>query len=287
MARRSAPALGVQQPEEIVGSKMVKQISIQEFLETQPLYTKTDVAVPPLVSSLFPEVLFLHCGICNDTRPFRYPFSRGSGAGLTPEKVEHARIYHCHFACTGCQKQSFSCWVRVNLTPETWMQKVGQYPSVADLHSAKIKRYRKVLAPEDYRELNRAVGLAAHGVGIGAFVYLRRIFDRLIEEAHQIARHDSAWDADLFLRSRMPEKIMLLASHLPGFLVENKSLYSILSKGLHDLSEDECLQFFSVTQLGIELILEERIATKEKNEKIELATKDIALLTQKIKEQSA
>jgi hypothetical protein len=85
----------------------------------------------------------------------------------------------------------------------------------------------------------------------------------------------------------MPEKIEFLAVHLPGFLVENKSLYSVLSKGLHDLSEDECLQFFSVTQLGIELILEERITTKEKNEKIEQVTQDIALLTQKIKEQSA
>ena len=285
-------ALGGQRPEEIVSSKMVKQMSIQEFLETQPLYTKTDVVIPTFVSSLFPEVLLLHCGICNSTRPFRCPFSRGGGAhhggaGRTPEKVEHARIYDCHFACTGCQKQSFSCWMRIGLTPEMWIQKVGQYPSVADLHSAKIKRYRKVLSPEDYRELNRAVGLAAHRVGIGAFVYLRRIFERLIEEAHQIARHDSAWDEDLFLRSRMPEKIAFLASHLPSFLVENKSLYSILSKGLHDLSEDECLQFFSVTQLGIELILEERITTKEKNEKIEQVTQDIALLTQKIKEQSA
>ena len=266
---------------------MVKQLSMQEFLETQPLYTKMDVVIPTLVSNLYPEVLLLHCGTCNDTRPFRYPFSRGSGAGLPPEKVTHGRIYHCHFACTGCQKQSFSCWVRISLTPESWMQKVGQYPSVADLHSAQIKRHRKVLSPEGYRELNRAVGLAAHGVGIGAFVYLRRIFERLIEEAHQIARNDSAWDEERFLRSRMPEKIVLLASHLPDFLVENKSLYSILSKGLHDLSEDECLQFFSVTLLGIELILQERIATKEKNEKIEQVTKDIALLTQKIKEQSA
>jgi hypothetical protein len=266
---------------------MLKQMSMQEFLETQPLYTKTDVVIPTLVSGLFPEVLLLHCGICNDTRPFRYPFSRGGGAGLPPEQVVHARIYNCHYARTGCQKQSFSCWVRISLTPGKWVQKVGQYPSVADLHSAKMKRYRKVLSSEDYRELNRAVGLAAHGVGIGAFVYLRRIFECLIEEAHQIARHDSAWDEDLFLRSRMPEKIVLLASHLPSFLVENKSLYSLLSKGLHDLSEDECLQFFSVTQLGIELILEERIATKEKNEKIEQVTKDIALLTQKIKEQSA
>jgi hypothetical protein len=227
----SSRPLGVQRPKEIVRSEMVKQMSMQEFLETQPLYTKTDVVIPTSVSGLFPEVLLLHCGICNNTRPFRYPFSRGSGAGLPPEQVVHARIYHCHFACTGCQNESFSCWVKISLTPETWAQKVGQYPSVADLHSAKIKRYRKVLSPEDYRELNRAVGLAAHGVGIGAFVYLRRIFERLIEEARQIARHDSEWDEALFLRSRMPEKIVLLASHLPSFLVKTNPFTAYSVKG--------------------------------------------------------
>jgi len=84
----------------------------------------------------------------------------------------------------------------------------------------------------------------------------------------------------------MPEKIGLLALYLPSFLVENKSLYGILSKGLHELSEDECLQYFSIVQHGIELILEERITTKEKNEKIAQTKKDIALLTQRIKEQS-
>jgi hypothetical protein len=272
------------QPKETADSKMVKQISIQEFLETQSLYTKTDVAVPTLAGNLFPEVLVLHCEICNDTRPFRYPLSSGSGAGRMPEKVEHAGIYRCHVRCTGCQKQSFTCWVMASLTPKTWIQKVGQYPSAADLYSAEIKRYRKVLTPEDYNDLRRAVGLSAHG--IGAFVYLRRIFERLIEEAHQTARQASAWDEGRFQQSRMPEKIGLLALYLPGFLVENKSLYSILSKGLHELSEDECLQYFSIVQHGIELILEERIATKEKNERIEQTKKDIALLTQKIKEQS-
>jgi hypothetical protein len=275
------------QSKETAGPKMSKLRSMKEFLETQPLYSKTDVVVPPLIANLFPDVLFLHCGICNDTRPFRYPFSSGSGAGRMPEKVEHAGIYGCHVRCTGCREQSFTCWVRVSLTPETWIQKVGQYPSVADLHSAEIKRYRKVLTSEDYSDLRRAVGLSAHGIGIGAFVYLRRIFERLIEEAHQTARQDSAWDEDRFQQSRMPEKIGLLALHLPGFLVEKKSLYSILSKGLHELSENECLQCFSITQHGIELILEERIATKEKNEKIEQTKKDIALLTQKIKEQGA
>jgi hypothetical protein len=265
-------------------SKMPKW-SLREFLETQPLYTKVNLTTPEAVFALSADVVYLHCEICNDTRPFRFP--RNSITGHSTNKDDNDGIHRFHFVCTGCQAQSFICWVQVSRPPKGWIQKIGQYPSFATLYSAKLKRYRKVLTPEDYNELRRAVGLAAHGIGIGAFVYLRRIFERLIEEAHQIVRQDAAWDEDLFLQSRMPEKIALLASHLPSFLVENKSLYGILSKGIHDLSEDECLQFFLITQLGIELILEERIATKEKNERIEQATKGIALLTQKIKEQSA
>jgi hypothetical protein len=205
---------------------MVKQMTLQEFLETQPLYAKTDISIPRYVTGLFPEVLFLHCEICNAELPFRYPNPRGSGAGFSPGEVKHGEIYCLQYTCTGCQKESFFCWVQISLTPQTWMQKVGQYPSVADLYSAKIKRYRKVLSPGDYRELSRAVGLAAHGIGIGAFVYLRRIFERLIEEAHQIACHDPTWDEEGFLRSHMTEKITLLASYLPGFLIENKTPHS-------------------------------------------------------------
>jgi hypothetical protein len=217
--------------------------------------------------------LDLHCAICKDTRPFRYP--RGSMTGHVTQKEDNDRIHRYHYVCTGCQSQPFICWVWVNPAPKTWVQKIGQYPSVADLSSTEIKRYSKVLTPEDYSDLRRAVGLSAHGIGVGAFVYLRRIFERLIEEAHHTARQDSAWDENHFQQSRMPEKIGLLAPHLPDFLVENKALYGILSKGLHELSEDECLEYFSITQRGIELILEEQIATKEKNEKIKQTKKTL------------
>ena len=68
---------------------------------------------------------------------------------------------------------------------ENQIFKIGQYPSIAEISQPELKKYRAVLTKEKYAELNRGVGLIAHGVGIGAFVYLRRIFEDLIEEAHQ------------------------------------------------------------------------------------------------------
>ena len=40
-----------------------------------------------------------------------------------------------------------------------------------------------------------------------------------------------------------------------------------MSKGIHDLSEEECLQYFETVKIGIEQILDEKIIKKEKAEK--------------------
>ncbi len=168
---------------------------------------------------------------------------------------------------------------------QNWsITKVGQHPSLADLATVEIQKYRKVLGEELYRELNRAVGLVTHGVGIGAFVYLRRIFEKLIEEAHQREMSNSAWDEIKYKDARMDERIGILKDSLPNFLVEHRSLYSILSKGIHELSESECLGAFPTTKLGIELILDEKLEKIEREEKIRKASKSISDLTGKIKQ---
>uniref|UniRef100_UPI00196A02CC hypothetical protein n=1 Tax=Fundidesulfovibrio putealis TaxID=270496 RepID=UPI00196A02CC len=61
--------------------------------------------------------------------------------------------------------------------------KVGQYPGLADFYLPQISKYRKMLG-NHYGEFSKAIGLMAHGVGIGSFVYLRRIIEKLVGEAH-------------------------------------------------------------------------------------------------------
>lgn len=158
--------------------------------------------------------------------------------------------------------------------------KIGQFPSIADFHIAQIKEYDKVLSKEKLKEFTRAIGLAANGVGIGSFVYLRRIFEDLIEEAHSKAKQDMDWNEQAYSKQRMGEKIELLQNHLPNFLVENKTLYGILSKGVHELDENECLAYFDVVKTGIELILDEKVEIIEKQKKLEEAKKRISQLTE-------
>lgn len=158
------------------------------------------------------------------------------------------------------------------------LQKIGQIPSLADLTSPDIRKYRQVLGDERFRELNRAIGLATHGVGVGAFVYLRRVFESLIEDAHQISFKEAGRDEDAYARARMDEKIDLLKAHLPTFLVQNRGLYGVLSVGVHTLSEAECLAAFPAVRLAIELILDDVLEQHERREKIKSATQSLAAL---------
>lgn len=166
---------------------------------------------------------------------------------------------------------------------EGYFIKMGQHPSIADFHIYKIKQYDKLLSNDVLKEFTKAIGLAANGVGIGSFVYLRRIFENLILESFEEAKQEGKVNDEVFNKSRMDEKIGLLKEYLPSFLVENKSIYSILSKGIHELDENTCLEYFEPMKVGIEIILDQKLEKKKQKEKEEEAKKRIAQLNGKLK----
>lgn len=161
------------------------------------------------------------------------------------------------------------------------LMKVGQFPSVADIHIGQVKQYDKVLEKSILKEFTKAIGLAANGVGIGSFVYLRRIFENLIYEVLEEAK--DLIDIEAFKTQRMDEKIETLKNYLPPFIVENKQIYGILSKGIHELEEEECLAYFDCMRNSIELILNERLVQIEKKKKEEQVKKSIQEIASKIK----
>jgi predicted RNA-binding Zn-ribbon protein involved in translation (DUF1610 family) len=158
------------------------------------------------------------------------------------------------------------------------IQKIGQSPSLADIATPDLRKYRSVLGQERFRELVRGVGLATHGVGVGAFVYLRRVFEWLVEQARLAASADPGWSEQAYSRARMEDRITLLSSHLPEFLVENRGLYGILSVGVHTLTEKQCLDAFPAVKLAIELTLDDLLKAHERKEKLEAAAKSLASL---------
>ena len=82
----------------------------------------------------------------------------------------------------------------------------------------------------------------------------------------------------------MDERILALKEYLPQFLVENRAVYSILSLGIHELSEQQCLDLFGLIRKGMELILDEKLAQQEREKKMAAARKEIAAIKGEIKQ---
>jgi hypothetical protein len=196
--------------------------------------------------------------------------------------LQQRDVFECWFDCTRNREHKLFFVFRIQWQAGMLM-KVGQHPSLADLAMTEVGKYRKLLGPEIYPEFNRAIGLAAHGIGIGAFVYLRRILEGLIEEAHQAAQCANGWNESAYTEAHVDVKIRLLKDYVPPFLVKHRVLYSILSKGIHELSEQECLQAFPIMRLGIELILDQKLEIQERDAKIARASKDITALNSQLK----
>lgn len=168
--------------------------------------------------------------------------------------------------------------------------KVGQYPSTADIDLPQASRYSAVLGKQYYNELKRAIGLHSHGVGIGSFVYLRRIIEKLVydtfkesEVAGTLTEKEFEFQADGQHRNGMEVKIKSLKGYLPDLITEHPKIYGVVSKGVHELSEDECLKYFPVLKDGIVLILDDIVAKKEKDKAAEEYKKSLGGILSEIK----
>lgn len=167
---------------------------------------------------------------------------------------------------------------------DTAAAKIGQMPSLAALQTAGINdKYRKLLSKTHYAAFTRAIGLAAHGVGAGSLVYLRRIFADLIDETYEKNKAEPKITLQEYRKLRMDERVTALNSYLPSQLVEMKAIYSILSSGIHNLSEADCLKYFSPLKLSIELILDQLIREQEELERESAVKAEIAKIQQQLK----
>ena len=131
--------------------------------------------------------------------------------------------------------------------------KIGQFPSIADITFPGLDDYKHVISKQDRSELGTAIGLFANGVGAGSYVYLRRILERLVYQAKENA--GDKVDNDSFENAKVADRIKMLEGYLPDILIQNTTIYGILSKGIHELSEEDCLNYFPVVKECIFQIL--------------------------------
>lgn len=240
--------------------------SIEQFLFEVPPYTV--YALNPdleVVKGLYGRTggthrVDGHCPFCH--RPSTFTV-RGQGIPSgDPWNHITDRFAHDELSITCVRNDSHRIYYYFRIQKMT-IEKIGQYPSLATVSNDEVAQYRKHMTNRDAGEFHRAIGLAAHGVGVGSFVYLRRVFERLIYGRFQEFKKQEGWDEAEFFNSRMEDKIALIKDHLPNFLVENRRVYSILSLGIHELEEEDCLKYFEALKQAIIIILEDDKKTKE------------------------
>ncbi|HMG14507.1 MAG TPA: hypothetical protein VK590_03605 [Saprospiraceae bacterium] len=181
------------------------------------------------------------------------------------------------FVCTANEEHTIWFFTKVN---KTYIEKVGQFNSFSDFQGIEFDKYNSILTSEKIDELKKAVGLFSHGIGIGSFVYLRRIIEFLVDIERDKTNKNpfEGWNDNKYAKSRFKEKILLLKDRLPSFLVNNAQIYSLLSNGIHGLSETECMNCFEILLDGITQILEDSLheqKKKIKEQKTTIALKEL------------
>ncbi|CAG0966078.1 hypothetical protein MTYP_00998 [Methylophilaceae bacterium] len=156
--------------------------------------------------------------------------------------------------------------------------KIGQHPPLAEHALAETTELSQALSRTQLNELNTAIKLASHGVGVGSYVYLRRVFESLINQAHQTASLNQGWNEGQYNALSMKDRIQLLSPHLPEFVVQTPQLYGLFGKALHELTDDECLANFDVLKNGIFAIAEERLIQLSRLKRMDEVKKAIAKL---------
>lgn len=224
------------------------------------------------------EVKFdTHCIHCNRSTPFKT--ERGKSyydywLMARNNYILEGNIFTLHMHC---QREKSHIYTYIFTHNSEYIVKIGQYPSLEDIANNDIRRFRPVLEKLDFSELHKAGGLASHGLGIASFVYLRRIFERLITRHYDTHRAEKG-EVENWNSLRIVEKIAAISDTLPRVLVENRQMYSILSAGIHELDEEACKNYFPVLKAGVVAILEEDLQAKEKARAAEELRNSIATL---------
>lgn len=136
--------------------------------------------------------------------------------------------------------------------PSVYLKKIGQLPAVERKPEAEVLNY---LSDEDRDLYNKALSNLSVGYGIGAYAYLRRIVEneikRLVKDISELEYENvekvrNAW-AEYQSNHQMTTLIDSINPFLPKSLKEIgdnpiKVLYQQTSGGIHEFSEEICLE---------------------------------------------
>ena len=163
------------------------------------------------------------------------------------------------------------------------MRKIGQYPSFIDLSSYELKEYQKSMSKQDEKEFKSAEMLYSMGMGIGAFAYLRRIFERIIAEAEKMAIDNKEFNESDFANCHIKEKVKKLKQYLPKSMSDNTSFYKVVSEGIHNFNDKECIENYETLKHFIVTFFREKDNLRREKEEKKRYESSLNRISSKIK----
>lgn len=203
--------------------------------------------------------------------------------GLPPYSSEFIldnKIWYVEYEmiCTNDNKHKYYMMISIELKDKKFIvRKIGQNPSMLTEKGFDFDKYKKILenlnAYEDYKKADLS---NADHFYVGAYAYLRRIFEKMI----RYYLKDKSIPDD-----HMDTKIEAVKEEFdPRIRSLLKNLYGILSIGIHELDEEQSKEYYEYLKTIIDMQLEYMNTEEEKNKQSKELEGIISKITNLIKE---
>ena len=266
----------------------IESVDFATFLESVPpseLRVVSDCIEIPTHALLHTPDIKLYCNseVCSGMRIFRY-VDQNVNLNLENESTNMYMLYQCS-NCNDMYK-TFSLNVKYSDIHQYKLDRVdrsGQvikYGEIPAFGSHTPSRLIKLIGG-DRDAFLKGRRCENQGLGIGAFVYYRRVVenqkDRILKEIIKVAKklnasHDNIDKFEKAIKETQFAKAMSIAKPaMPeSLLIDGHNplalLHSALSEGVHALSDEECLQFAHSIRLVL-MNLSQRLAQALKDDR--------------------
>lgn len=169
---------------------------------------------------------------------------------LTKEPTIEYRTYD--FSCTHNADHKYIMLISIEYNNNfVHVRKVGQNPSKISIEGFDFDRFKRLLSEiGGYDDYKKATLSYQYNFSVGAFAYLRRVFERIVYMYLEKINDES------LKNKRMDEKIKAISEYLDENVNNNaKMLYNILSKGIHELPDETCKEYYLVMKELIDMQL--------------------------------
>lgn len=153
--------------------------------------------------------------------------------------------------------------------------KVGQNPSQLLIQGYDFDEYRKVLESFNvYEDYKKAEICRRNDCAVGAYAYLRRVFEFMI---------NSFLPKDMDIKTKMEDKIKACKDKIyPEIQNYVKNVYKILSESIHLLDEGQSKEYYTTLKALIDMQLEFMKTEREKKKKLEKYSTDLAHISDEV-----